>query len=662
MIWSRLHFLILSFLIGIVPSQKLQDIRTHFGVKQLVIKVNRQSPAFLALEESYLTDVALSLLEKNNLKNENLKVASAVTLSAGEPEFKEISLTPMNFKLGFSQKSRFPHQVASNTKIKNSLKRTAYNNSEEDPSIIEVTPNTPSLVDPFLVQKEGPIKERIALKGSVRFEDGSAHLGEGYELVVFGTDALGHSSEPRKVNLEDGSFSIEVPTNAAQLVARLVHESGRVLSEGITVIEPQADFKNLVIGIKPTQTISGKVTSYYSDSKKHKDLEGELYIEGIDGSVYVNNKGRFQDPDDLMAAGSQMISTYVPDREDYVPTVATSVTAGESLSLVGIPQSMYQSFSGIKEVTSLIWGSVVGLDGLPIKGAKVQVISSNRASDTIYFKGGMVPLPATSEVETGENGMFSVVGAEEGPHWLEVSWIDSATKMKQWLRQMVVVRTSQVSVVNIQAIKQKTGLELLVYNPFSQNKGSLVASVRKEGSPLFESSQNFSLNSGKGWELIEAETEMKGFEISRFFVQRNIKRQTIPVFPSHKLEDLRTKFKISDSVGTGMVFGWLPKTKKWELHEVKNILKTKGVKIFYFTPEGMLIDPSDTENLQYARGFLLTGVPVGLQSFLVKNKNTEQWKSYLSMVEAGAISVLSEYNPKLVKIDQLKKELEEKSS
>lgn len=476
------------------------------------------------------------------------------------------------------------------------------------------------------------------MRGELEFYRGEKGLpfGPGFSIEVrrFLDDM------PKEIGKADpikGEFSIQIPENSGELVARVYNENGLLVAEGRHRLKGNHNPRPK-IKIHPRENrFVGAAGDFYSGtgnlfSGLHPAAtEGEVYNASLNQVAILSN-GKFGF--DGVTPGSQQVLRFLPTSEDREPYLYIAQT-DEKLNLPVLPKNFV---SALKEVIrdlrvrsdypsngSIIIGQVLS-DGEPVFGARVAAESAANAQ--VFYLNSLF-LPDTSLQGTSEKGYFVILDLPEGMHALQAYHGENLLGVAN-----VISEAEGTSLVGIQALSLQAQTNIKVFDAFSG--GAQRALLELQGHPE-------ALDVLGVQELKVSEGDKEAFMIVRPTDARYIETRQVYSHNSEHIHALLVEEtwltriagqnKINHIPDTAIVIGFTPKDIVSPF--LPHIEGFASENIVYFNPQGQVVSQP-----HIGGGFILFNVPPGVQSVSALSENEGEVQSYVIPADPYSVTVL----------------------
>lgn len=567
------------------PPQKLEEValtNVYGDLEPLELRKKKLLSAAKShdLSQPSIKEKAQKLIEQALQDKKKKQVRRVIASQTGGQIL--VSKPGVASALPASNKSRKPAEATeNNTVARNDLRPTPWKDHHERP---------------------------VVISGSISFGNGLAFTNDHHLSISRVYD--GESHESAKIWIRDARYEIPVKRAKGYLIAELHDSSGLLiayneldLSKLPEIPVNQYKVQNIALKLKPVdQGAIVRVISGYSYKEKVMPVDDAVVtLQPFDSELKKDLDGQFVEPS--LEVGSDIIVK--AEAKQHWPTLAR-VTSGTVATVRLFHNNMMQalidivSFNEVErkenKFKGIVWG-IVTKNGKPVSGAEVEV--SGDTGPLSYINSFYLPDVALSK--TSENGMFAIVGAEDGVQSLRVSK-DGIKYPAQVIRTM----GGHVSFVEIN-FQQKKSVRLKVADEFDPDQ-QVNATIRSLGSDtIMENvSSNLDIESQKfplSYHFLEADAGMD-YELIR--VEEPLSQHYIrfPLVQSQWLRGILAKLKVNKVPQTGIVVGWVSE-------QGFDIILDDGksrpdMNTIFFNESGQLVGPDENPT-----GFIIYNVPVG---------------------------------------------------
>lgn len=442
-----------------------------------------------------------------------------------------------------------------------------------------------------------------------------------------------------RVDLQKGTYNIDVEQTTGTVVARLVNKDGKTLGEGSFRLNRMvAGAQNYVNGpkikVEPHPDYSVSLVGAYN-AKANDAAPAQTRVTFVKGvsDVKVNRDG-VASMENVTKGSSTVMRAAAPK---HLETTNLIVSGKETRSTL-YPESMVQALLDIisqqrmesyEGAPSLIWGKVM-LDGKPVSGIDVQVETAPDLQP-IYFNQFM--MPDANLKKTSDNGMYAFIHVPSGFHSLLATRSDSIFGYVN-----VVSEDGAVAQGDVEATMKNESVPLRVFDAFTGQAAVASLSMQSLDQELQvpTGSATITLPHLNRLGLMRVHPEGSDYIAARYIYNDNDEFVHVPLVRWDWLRAIKTFVKINDSPATGLIVGFVP-DEDFEvfLAGYDNFNKQD---IVYFDMQGRIL-----QNHKGAAGggFIIYNVPDDTHEVVVTGNRTQKIYSRVTPVEANSLSVLN---------------------
>lgn len=481
------------------------------------------------------------------------------------------------------------------------------------------------------------------LKGHIEVTEGLAFTGADTKIKVLHFDDESNLAIEGKVNLEKGLYEIAVNGFSGTLMAQMIGTNGETVGKAEVRLDPKSlkakTDSGMVSGPNLLITpfligLQGRVESAYSSGHSRIPVKGaEVQINGIAREPTVDSQGHFADSD-IMRDSSFLIRSA---SQGFWPSLKMGI-GGIVSDVLLFPNKMVDAllsllnYGGPKEHLALIWGRVLGQDGKPVAGARVEV-AGETFYQVVYFN--KILIPWLSQTETSTEGWFVAIGFASPIVGLK------ATKEGQTSSVEVVPgEEGHVSFVEIHLGDEQSAslkmLEAFSHQPIDEVEirefgddrvTTLSTSVRQRStlsyrakkSPLF-----LEVDAGERYPFCRVTASPQSAAL--FF--------RIPT--NEWLTAIERRYKINRAADSGIVVGFV-EDSRFQV-TLGSRLEDQGERIIYFDGQGEVLkqEPNTAR-----RGYIIFDVPKGLQTVSLMAIGSNHIDTQVVVSDPAAVSVIN---------------------
>lgn len=477
------------------------------------------------------------------------------------------------------------------------------------------------------------------ISGPLEITGGLAVTNEHY-IEVRRTNE-GVAREIGRVDLQKGTYNINVDETSGSIEARLVDKAGKILGEG-SVRLARMDLNQLnVLGpklkIEPHANFAGLVSNFYQNKADNSTppktiatlMKGaeELSV-GKDGHIAMEK----------MARGS---STVMRAAAPHFMQTAAVVFSGEEFSAPLFPVSMIQALREIvtnqrqalssdDSLGAVVWGKVTQ-DGKPVSGIQVQMEGDEEGVQAIYFNQFMLPDPKLTA--TSKNGLYAFIDVEEGFQSLLATRGESIFGY-----QNVVAENGSVALGDIENTIKIESVPLRVFDAFNGSPQPARVTLQSIDHELdvAEGTSVLLLPQVNRMGLIRVTPESNDYLPARYFYNDKDTYIHLPLVSWSWLANIKSYLKISDQTDSAIIVGFTP-GEDFEVY-LAGYDNFDRHNVVYFDMQGRILQ---INHGIAGGGFILYNVPADTHEVVVVGAKSEKIYSKVLPVDPNSLSVLS---------------------
>lgn len=489
----------------------------------------------------------------------------------------------------------------------------------------------------FLGDDEGASVGNKLIKGTIEITGGLAITND-HHIEVRRSDE-GVLKELGRVDLQTGSYFIDIEEMTGSILARLVDKDGKILGEGqfrLSRIPSQEGrtIDGFPLRVEPQPSFNGVLTSAYNASPMETAPPKTVVTLVKGASELAVKKDGIVSMDQVTKGSTSVMRTAAPGHFQ----TASLVVAGEEFKTQLYPESMIKAFEDIVAqqrqlsydgAPTVIWGRAT-LDEKPQAGVSVEV-ESDPSLEAVYFNAFMIPdanLKATSE-----NGLYAFVAAQPGFHSLLAKRGDAIFGY-----QNVVVEDNSVAQGDIAASKRSDALPVRVYDAFTGESQPVTITLQSLQDEV-------SIENGKGTLTLPHVNRMglmrvvpAGADFVSAQYSYNDRDQYIHVPLVHWtwLNSIKSYLKIDDMASVGTVVGFVP-DENFEVY-LAGYDNFDSRYIVYFDMQGRILQ--NRKGIA-GGGFIIYNVPDDVHEVVVMGERSQKMSSRVIPVDPSSLSVLT---------------------
>lgn len=441
-----------------------------------------------------------------------------------------------------------------------------------------------------------------------------------------------------RVDLQKGTYKIEVQDIIGSVVARLVSKDGKTMGEGsfrLSRVEniTTGTFKGPKLKIAPQPDFSAVVTNaYYPNANRAPANSRVTFVKGT-SDVKVDGDS-MATMENVSKGSSTVMRAAAPNHYQS----ASIIVAGSESRISLFPETMIAAFRDIvsqqrqlslDENPNIIWGQVK-LDGKTISGVEVQV-ESDPSLVPVYFNEMMLPDPKLNT--TSANGLFAFVDTSPGYHSL------LATRSGALFGyQNVVVEDGSIAVGDIEATIKSEPTPLRVYDAFSGEftRATIEMQSLQENIEVNERVQMISLPQLNRIGLLRVQPEGTEYLAARYLYNDKDSFVHIPLVQWSWLSAIKNYLRINDSPDSGIVVGFVP-NEDFEVY-LAGYDDFDTQNIVYFDMQGRILQNNKGIS---GGGFILYNVPPDTHEIVLVGRDSQKISARVLPVDPNMLTVLS---------------------
>lgn len=506
-----------------------------------------------------------------------------------------------------------------------------------NPRVIVKNPNPQEPgADPASVAFVNQQDEAKIISGPIEIVGGLAVTNE--HFIEIRRSKEGVVQEVGRVDLQKGTYQIQVQDSSGQIVGRLVTKNGQILGEGrvrLSHLDIKLADKGPKLKIEPTPTPAGSIASLYSSGKSPAPPKTiATFLKGAH-EIEIKKDGIL--PLESIARGS---TTVVRAAAPNHLQTASIVIAENQFSTPLFPNSMIVALKEIvynrkldeeskKDLGGLIWGKV-SLDGKPMPGIQVEV-ESQQGLQAIYFNQFMLPDPQLTS--TSDNGLYAFVDVNDGFHS-----ILALRGHSHFGYQNVVVESGSVALGDIENTMKNESVPLRVFGAF--NGQSEAAQVTLQGVEndldLTDGSDVVTLPLVARLGLARVVPANNEYVAARYLYKDNDEYIHFPLVSWSWLSNIKSYLKLDDAASAGIVVGFVH-SDSFEAF-VAGDEDYSARNIVYFDVQGRILQ---TGKGVAGGGFIMYNLPVDTHEIVTVGEKDGKVSSQVVPVDLNSLSVLS---------------------
>lgn len=466
------------------------------------------------------------------------------------------------------------------------------------------------------------------LKGQIQLADGAVYPGERFEFYIQRIfDGVVH--ERGEINPWTGEFNISIKEPRGKVTVELRHDSGAIIAIGNLTLDKDLNLNETHdIKVIPAESVQhiGQVLSYES-FEEHDVAINEPTDIYIDGDEYIEKTdGRGRIAKTTkLASGSQILVS--ASHKGYWNSLQIA-EAGQPIRTVMHSDKHMKAFLNLIEPY--------------LKKAQIHSVIWGRVTNqgqpisdvkvSLHGFEDIEPLyfsfriPNPSLESTSADGFFAFINPPEGLHIVK-------SNQTHVPLESVIVRMDHTSIVSLEAAPKKN-VNIYSYDAFS-NEYTVPAKVSIPGT---DSIWNVGHEAQTLVPFFDTATNMvmdiepidQAYIATRVFIGRRRSVVQVPHFRKEWVNSLLASQKINQMPRTTNLIGWVEQGT----YKVDVFPKDDNTRIIYFNKEGHVVD-----NLVDGGGYLATNVPPGVVTSTLKNLKSNTILKRLSIAEPHRLSI-----------------------
>jgi len=476
-----------------------------------------------------------------------------------------------------------------------------------------------------------------AIVGPLEITGGLAVTNE-HHIEIRRSDE-GVLKELGRVDLQQGTYNIEVADTAGEVIARLVNKDGKTLGEGSfrlsRLVASQArPLQGPKIRIEPHPDFGGVLTSAYNPSA-NDTAPAQTKVTFVKGASEIAvKKDGVVAMDNVIKGSSTVMRAAAPK---HLQT-ASIVISGQEFKSQLYPETMIAALQNIiaqqrnlsfDGAPTVIWGKV-SLDGKAVSGIQVMV-ESDPDLEPVYFNQFMLPDPTLKA--TGQNGLYAFVNVNPGFHSVLATRSESIFGY-----QNVVVEEGSVAQGDVESTIKNEVVPLRVYDAFSgePHPARITMQSLNEELDVQNGVTTVSLPHISRLGMMRVHPEGAEYVAARYLYNDTDAFVHVPLVSWSWLNSIKTFLRIDDSATAGVVVGFVP-DEDFEVY-LAAYDQFDPHNIVYFDMQGKILQ--NRKGIA-GGGFILYNVPEDTHEVVVIGTRTQKIYSRVLPVDANSLSVLN---------------------
>lgn len=485
-----------------------------------------------------------------------------------------------------------------------------------------------------------PPLRQVVLTGHIEFSEGLALTNPMDRLVVY-RDVEGEPVEAGAVWIREARYEIFVEETVGHLIGELRTPYGDIIGRGLVDLshisvgkDPrERKVSGVNLEIKPVpQGVSGHIV--VADNKERTSLKSAaVSFPGINVLVKTDSEGRYWEPNVL--EGSSLVVR--ADRPGYWGTLAFAhVGDNKDLSLFADSESSTIRSLIAKNIreseTSGVVWGRVTYNGKTVAGARVELMTGEDVRP-IYFNAALLPDPSLKE--TSANGLYAFFPVSVGAHAVQVVWRNGRTSEPR----VFPTEAKTVSQVDIEASKDRVS-KVKVFDAFSTDY-PLSAEVSYLGNDRHYAIDRSGVREikyagGPGLLVLDAHAG-PAYEKARLALSRDRRLIYFPMVQTAWLNQLRGTARINSEPGRGSVVGFVQGASPYKVNLDSQAASTR---VYYFNSRGEM---TSTDYGEPGGGFVIFNVEEGFRTFTIMSSGSLKTYSSVALIERNIVSLVSHW-------------------
>ncbi len=448
--------------------------------------------------------------------------------------------------------------------------------------------------------------------------------------------------EDGRVDLKTSTFGIQVPQMSGTLLAQMVDtNSGAVIGEGsLRLSEYSASGSNRrKITIQALEHhISASFPSFYdrptllADAAvgQKKPVTTRVLFASLGAEGQTDRSGRYVH-ENIHKGSWGLMRTQA---KGFYPGIYLAQSGSEKKFPL-FPASMIEAMkqiirdqtltSEVPETGSIVWGQITQ-NGKPIAGAQVEVEGLENYLP-IYFNALLIPDPEMKA--TSENGFFAFVHLPEGFHALIArhgsSYLSHAN---------VVVDNDSITTAQLESTWQTEKTSLKVFDAFSGQ--AMNAQLEMQSLPVALEVRGFAevnLASVNRLSFMNVVPENPEYVPTLQTYEDVADSIFVPLVRNDWIQNLMNSRRINSQPRTGIILGFSESSNYEAL--LGHDPQFSPEQIIYFDPQGEVVSKGVPGG-----GFVIFNAPVGVQSIVLMNAQSDLLQTQVVPVDDSGVVVL----------------------
>ena len=505
-----------------------------------------------------------------------------------------------------------------------------------------------------------PLKKWGTVRGKFEVKDG---VGIVDHIVEIKRIEEGQVRELGRVDLQAGSYSIDIETPQGVLIAQVKDKSGLLIGEDeqrminlqshgsyfegpfIRVGKPVGIAANTGLpssqgGTNPGRSSAGidSAKGTYAGNTRGKGKPQDQAVNQQNSSIVASlfsKQHQLENPQDQFQNVSKNSST-ISIVEDQKKIHESIITIRQTADISETPLFTKKWVQGAKTFiadqmkiefknknSSVLIGKILR-DGVPGTGVKVQ-IENQPGLSAIYLDQFMIP--SLKQESTSENGYFMFVGLEPDSYS-----VAALIENKIIGQQIFIAEEGYVAYQHIVSVTNPRSVVVRSFDAFTGEPQDADVII-PDYSDIIETTAGSAIyKTHNQLGIANYIVRPKQNYMPTNYIQDSRKDHLhIPLITEDWLSSLQSQLQINDQPDTGTVVGFVPDFD-FDIYLISEVYDTKQV--VYFSANGTI-----SATAVAGGGFVLFNVPRGAQEVVVQEKKTERIFSQVHLIKANQTSI-----------------------
>lgn len=628
------YLLCLSIVLFSILPSRIHDLKFIPIFKSLVIKIERNSPARIALADISSVDDEMKI--SSNSKN------SSVQLLAGLHLRREIgaeSFTSGSEKIQLSTVAvSVPSDLRNQSWVEelNTQQRLRLSIAEREQQTVSnalsdiVGEREIASTEPL----EAVVESGKRIRGPIEISGGLAVTNEHHLEVRRKKEGI--VKEVGRVDLKSGVYELAVADLTGVIEARLISNRGHVMGEGKVLISMNSTKPSLngpAILVKPSKEFGGGLLSAYGGKYS---VPATTVVTGLKGGteVVASKESRYA----IAKMDSRSTTVLRAAAKGHFQTALFGVGQQDNdiqlfpVSMIGALNNLVTGRQLSEEQMSelsLVWGTAE-IDGLPVSGIKVEVEGRPELLP-VYFNALMIPDPSLKE--TSANGLFAFVEVGEGLLSLRAS-----RGSKLFGYSNAIAEFGSVAQVKLTHSAKKHAVPFRLFDAFDGHplSGNIQVQGLEEGLDIKEGFAVANLCSLNRPGYIQYTSDSNDYISARYLYNDADTFVHLPLISWRWLLNAKNALRVSEAPQSGVVVGFVPDFD-FEAF-VASSESHPEMRIAYFDMTGKW---TNEKVGRAGGGFAVFNMPQDVHEIVLISTADEQIHSRVLPIDANTLSVIN---------------------